>query len=242
MKYTTRFNPTVNGPLHLGHIYTVLVNLEEARRSGGKFGVRFDDTQRSWNFNLGAEKVREFRDGMIDDLIWLDIPMDYLENQSEMMPKVERLLHEEFAYFPDREHFSITACAELAGCPHHFYPYTERMTAEKAIMDMLEGVTWLIRGMDLITEDALYRHFCAKFLMATPRTTYIPRLECGGEISKTFGKYRIEQFRKAGYDPEELVDRLAHDCLTAPGWTVDHIKPQPVLGRWAEEVIHGLPA
>jgi len=49
MKYNTRFNPTISGPLHIGHLYMALVNEAEAHHTGGKFIVRADDTQDYWN-------------------------------------------------------------------------------------------------------------------------------------------------------------------------------------------------
>ena len=35
----TRFNPTCNGDLHLGHIFMALVNRDMARETGGKLAV-----------------------------------------------------------------------------------------------------------------------------------------------------------------------------------------------------------
>ncbi len=242
MKQNTRFNPTVNGPLHIGHLYTIMVNYGEARASGGKFGIRFDDTQWSWNYMLGPEKVKEFMVGMLNDLEWLGISLDFIDFQSEMMPKVEAMLRDVFDYEPDQEHYASPLPADVPGSPHHFYPYTDRLTCEKVIMDMLEATTWLIRGMDLITEDCLYKFFCDKFLLYPPRTTYIPRLSCGQEISKTEGKYRIDQFRQAGIQPDDLLSCLAHDCLSEEGWRVEHIRIVPTLGPWAEEAMSGLPA
>jgi glutamyl/glutaminyl-tRNA synthetase len=82
-------------------------------------------------------------------------------------------------------------------------------------------------------------HFCNKFRIWYPRTTYIPRLDCGGfTISKTLGKFKLEDFRKAGYDPQELLANLTRDCLTEPEWLVENIKPIPAIGKWAEEALH----
>lgn len=238
MIYNTRFNPTVNGPLHLGHVYMLLVNEHEAHASGGKFGVRFDDTQRSWNHWQGSLKTNEFLKDMLLDIAWLGIRLDFVDRQSEMEHKVDRLLDVQFGYQPDREAWSCDNGSEVVGAQHHFYPYTDRLTSEKVIEDCMEGVTWLIRGMDLITEDCLYKHYCNKFLIAVPRMTYIPRLMFDGDtVSKTTGKYKVSDFRDAGMSPEELRVRLAVDCLDGMGWRVEYIKPLPVLGEWAKEVL-----
>lgn len=251
MKQNTRFNPTVNGPLHLGHVYTILVNQGEARASGGKFGVRFDDTQRPWIWKLGQEAVDRYREGMKEDLEWLGIQPDYYDSQAAMMEEVESLL-KEFGYEPRPEMFRALPEADVVGSNHHFYPYTDRLTAEKVIMDYLEAVTWLIRGKELLTEDCLYQHYADRFEMWSPRRTYLPRLNTGGmdEISKTAGRLKIEEFRKARFDPTELVKLLAHDCVKAfayedlsqSSWRVEYVKDAPALGKWAEEALHGISA
>ena len=43
----TRFNPTANGPLHVGHIYSALIN-ETLAGPAGKFIVRIDYNCRYW--------------------------------------------------------------------------------------------------------------------------------------------------------------------------------------------------
>ena len=241
MIYNTRFNPTVNGPLHLGHLYAVLVNYHEARRSGGNFILRFDDTQRSWNHRIGYARVEGFRRQMLDDLSWLGIVPDRVSSQSDMIQEVEYLLRNEFGYQPDREAYSTDPGAEVVGFSHQVYPYTDRLTSEKVVMDMLDGANWIIRGYDLITEDCLYKHYCSKFLIFQPRMTYIPRLNFsgGGIISKTDGNYKIEDFRRAGIDPEVLLDSLAADCLRddREGWAVGNIMAHPTLSAWADEVL-----
>lgn len=112
-------------------------------------------------------------------------------------------------------------------------------------MDMIDGITYLIRGVDLITEDCLYSHFCATFHIRTPITDYLPRLDCGdGEISKTLGTYKLEDFRRVGYNPNQLIYNLADDCLYGvyPNWEweFDQVRPAPKVGAWAKEALRGL--
>ena len=75
MTVTTRFAPSPTGRLHVGNIRTALHNWLLARKHGGRFLLRIDDTD--------AERSREeFVEAIRADLAWLGISPDGEERQS----------------------------------------------------------------------------------------------------------------------------------------------------------------
>lgn len=80
---TTRFAPSPTGHLHVGNIRTALHNWLLARKDGGRFLLRIDDTD--------AERSREeYVDAIRADLAWLGMVPDGEERQSARFDLYER--------------------------------------------------------------------------------------------------------------------------------------------------------
>ncbi len=71
----TRFAPSPTGRLHVGNIRTALHNWMLARKAGGKFLLRIDDTD-------AARSREEYVDAIRADLAWLGLEPDGEERQS----------------------------------------------------------------------------------------------------------------------------------------------------------------
>lgn len=75
MTTVTRFAPSPTGYIHVGNLRTALMNYLIARKSGGQFILRLDDTDQE-------RSKQEYADGIMRDLEWLGLHWDRLEKQS----------------------------------------------------------------------------------------------------------------------------------------------------------------
>jgi glutamyl-tRNA synthetase len=83
MTVVTRFAPSPTGRLHVGNIRTALHNALFARKHGGRFLLRIDDTD--------LERSREeYVEAIVDDLGWLGLEHDDMVRQSERFALYER--------------------------------------------------------------------------------------------------------------------------------------------------------
>ncbi len=77
---TTRFAPSPTGYIHVGNLRTALMNYLIARKAGGTFILRIDDTD--------PERSKEdYVDAIKQDLEWLGLHWDRVERQSERLDR-----------------------------------------------------------------------------------------------------------------------------------------------------------
>ncbi len=75
MPTITRFAPSPTGYIHVGNLRTALMNWLIARKAGGTFILRLDDTDQE-------RSKQEYADGIMEDLEWLGLTWDRVEKQS----------------------------------------------------------------------------------------------------------------------------------------------------------------
>ena len=63
-KIHTRFPPEPNGYLHIGSAKAIMINVETAKKYGGLFNLRYDDTN-------PAKEDNEYVESIYNDLMWL---------------------------------------------------------------------------------------------------------------------------------------------------------------------------
>ena len=119
----TRFAPSPNGPLHLGHAYSAIVSHDLARAAGGRFLLRIEDIDGA---RSRGELAVEFR----ADLAWLGLEWEEVPAQStrvaEYAAAADRLRGEGLLYPCTCTRADIAAAASEYGPDGPIYPGTCR--------------------------------------------------------------------------------------------------------------------
>ena len=136
----TRFPPEPNGYLHIGHAKSILLNSGLAEEYGGKFNLRFDDT------NPTKEKT-EYVESIIADVKWLGADFedrlffasDYFDTMYECAVK---LIKKGRAYVCDLTADEIREYRGDFNTPGKNSPYRERTVEENLTLfeNMKNGV------------------------------------------------------------------------------------------------------
>ncbi len=79
---TTRFAPSPTGYIHVGNLRTALMNYLIARKAGGTFVLRIDDTD-------PERSKQEYVDAIQQDLEWLGLTWDRIEKQSDRIERYQ---------------------------------------------------------------------------------------------------------------------------------------------------------
>jgi glutamyl/glutaminyl-tRNA synthetase len=220
---TTRFSPSLNGSLHLGHLWMAWLNHAWARQENGRFILRFDDlapryagedTSRQADFSTEGEELLR-RVGILPDAV------TYLSEQEQKDFPAHVGGQNYWFRAPSLEGWNNVGCSPT-------------LVAARVASDIADGVTDVIRGEELTPELQLYE-FINYQLGGTPRRLlYLPRLRVcvKGElttISKTYGNlqlrdlftqaepsYWIDCVRKAGLhniNAPISLENLSHDPI-----------------------------
>lgn len=124
----TRFPPEPNGYLHIGHAKSIILNYGLAKEYGGKFNMRFDDT------NPTKEKS-EFVESILADIKWLGaewedrlfFASDYFDSMYEAAVK---LIKKGKAYVSDLSADEIREYRGTLTEPGKKDPYSDRTVEE----------------------------------------------------------------------------------------------------------------
>ncbi len=202
----TRFPPEPNGYLHIGHAKAILLNYGLAKEYGGKFNLRFDDT------NPTKEKI-EFVESIKEDVKWLGanwedrlfFASDYFESMYEAAVK---LIKKGKAFVCDLSADEIKEYRGTFDTPGKDSPYRNRSVEEN--LELFENMK---NGMYADGEKVLR----AKIDMASPninmRDPVIYRVAHMSHHN-TGDKWCIYPMYDFAHPIEDAIEGVTHSCCT----------------------------
>jgi len=237
MEYVTRFNPTANGDLHLGHVYIMLFNEQAAHSTGGKFLVRFENNQIDTLHSMSYKTTNFYCDQQREAIEWLEIPVDGWSRQSDLDLDAREFIAHHGWFIPEYKWPYSIPINPAVGYYNleqgEWFPYAPHVTYFKVIYDEMAGVNVLIRGDDLRSEFSLYQHYRTLLGLKEIEHYYLPRIysDAGGIVSKFHGAQSILAYRDAGWTRDDIIEGLAQSALKDPadGWRLTNVKREPRL-------------
>lgn len=132
----TRFPPEPNGYLHIGHAKAISISFEAAKKYGGVFNLRFDDTN-------PTKEDMEYVDSIEEDILWLGCPWQdkfYASSYFDFIYECAvKLIHKGLAYVDDLTADEIRAYRGTLTEPGQESPYRQRPIAEN--LDLFARMT-----------------------------------------------------------------------------------------------------
>jgi glutamyl-tRNA synthetase len=231
-KVIVRFAPSPTGFLHLGSARTALFNWLAARRSGGRFLLRIEDTDK-------VRSEQRFLDEILMDLHWLGLdwdgePIHQSRRFDVYRAKAEDLIaagkaHREGSAvlykvepgrtiaFDDLIHGRIAVDTQTIkeqvliksdGSPAYNFSCV--------VDDSEQGITHILRGDDHISNTPKQILFYEAFGLTPPRFGHMPLIlgADGAKLSKRHGGVSVAEYKAEGFLPEALAN-----YLILLGWT-----------------------
>lgn len=231
-----RFAPSPTGRIHIGNARTALFNYLHAKKHGGQFVLRYDDTDR-------ARSTKEFADAIAIDLDWLGITPDRIARQSDRVALYDaaanRLREDGYLYpcYETEEELEYRRRRQIA---QHRAPVYDRaalkLTAEDRAKFEAEGrrphwrfkldhtiVTWIdgVRGETSIDtaslSDPVLIRADGSYLYTLP--SVVDDIDMGitdiirGEDHVTNTAVQVQLFEALGAKPPRFAH---HNLLTLP--------------------------
>ena len=229
-----RMAPSPTGFLHIGLARTFLFNWLFARQQGGECRLRIENTDTNREVAEATEQIQR-------SLRWLGFEWDgdvtfQLDRLERCQAEAHRLVAEGKAYedegairfrMPDE---GVTTWDDLVHGPIEFR--NEELSDlvilrsdgrplynfASPIEDWLDGITHVVRGTDHISNTPSQINLLRALGAEIPRYAHVPMINGadGKKLSKRHGALSVEEFKRAGYLREALMNFLA-----LLGWSYD---------------------
>ncbi|OGD09665.1 MAG: hypothetical protein A2Y86_08570 [Candidatus Aminicenantes bacterium RBG_13_62_12] len=223
---TVRFAPSPTGFLHLGSARTALFNWLFARREGGRFLLRIEDTDRK-------RSDKKFLEEILRDMRWLGMDWDgepifqsdrfdvYRRAAEELVAAGKAYREGEAVLFrvepgrtivvEDMIHGPITfrtndikdqVLVKSDGSPAYNFSCV--------VDDDFLGITHILRGDDHVSNTPKQILFYEAFGLPVPCFGHMPLIlgVDGAKLSKRHGGVAVEEYKREGYLPEALANYL----------------------------------
>jgi glutamyl-tRNA synthetase len=222
-----RFAPSPTGELHIGGARTALYNWLLARRHGGEFVLRIEDTDRERSTPENVEQI-------LDALRWLELdwnegPISQASRADAHTAAVEQLLAEGHAYedegavrlrVPDEGEtvFHDAIRGEIATPNEAIKDFVIRRSDGSALYNLAVavddrdmGITQVVRGEDHISNTPRQLMILRGLDAEPPGYAHLPLLHGpdGKKLSKRHGAASVQELRAAGYLPEAVRNYIA---------------------------------
>lgn len=232
----TRFAPSPTGNLHAGNYRTAVFCYFFARRNGGKFILRIEDTDT-------ARNSEEAKKNIFESLTWLGIEHDELYIQSENLDRhrtlLRQLIDSGHAYISSEEAkdgsgeikelvrfknpgtvitFNDLVLGEITTDTTDLGDFVIARSINEPLFhfavvvdDHDEGVTHIVRGSDHVANTPRQILIWRALGWTEPSYAHLP-LVFGTDklkLSKRRGALGMTDYREAGYLPEALLNAMA---------------------------------
>src|SRR4051812_40467201 len=254
-----RFAPSPTGELHVGGARTALYNWLLARRSGGTFVLRIEDTDRERSTPENVEQI-------LDGLRWLGLdwdegPFSQAERVEAHTEAIDRLLSEGHAYedegavrlrVPDEGETEIEDVIRGSiSFPHaSIKDFVIRRSDGSPLYNLAVAVddrdmhiTHVIRGEDHLSNTPRQVMLLKTLGEEPPVYAHLPLLHGpdGKKLSKRHGAASVQELRAAGYLSEAVRNYLA-----LLGWGLDEtttfLSTQELIDNFSLERVSRNPA
>ena len=248
IKPVVRFAPSPTGFLHIGSARTALFNYLYAKKTGGKYILRIEDTDKT-------RSTKEFEEDILKELKWLGINYDEMYRQSERTNIYSDYLHQlvdkNLAYISQESEgesesvirlrnigknitFSDSIRGTIAFDTSELGDFVIAKDFDQAIYhfvvvvdDFLMGITNVIRGEEHLSNTP--RQILIQEAFGWPRVeyTHLPLIlnPDKSKMSKRTGATAVCEYRETGYLPEAIINFLVFLGWSAQNKTNEEIFP-----------------
>src|SRR5712692_806696 len=226
----TRFAPSPTGYLHIGGARTALFSWAYARKHGGKFILRIEDTDLERSTESSVQAI-------LDAMRWLGLDWDegpffQMQRLGRYREVAEKLIAQGKAYRCWATKEELDAMRERQRARGEKPRYDGRWRPERAkaaglvllradgvptynfgvVVDDLDmNITHVIRGDDHVNNTPRQVNIFRALGAELPKFAHVPMIlgADGERLSKRHGAVSVMQYPEDGYLPEALVNYLA---------------------------------